>query len=87
VNTRRAVALLREIAALDEEAARLAQERAQRARALAEALEDPEEPMPDPRQARRLRGRGVMLLPPSRPTNEIDQKCAPAGAPRVRRQG
>lgn len=74
MNTRRAVALLREIAELDEEAARLAAERARAARALAEALEDPEPVAPPP--DRRLRGRGVMLLPPTRPPSELDQKRA-----------
>jgi hypothetical protein len=73
MNSRRAAALLREIAALDDEAARVAAERAQRARALAEALEDPEEPAP---RVKRTRGSGAMLLPPTRPPSELDQARA-----------
>ena len=76
MNTRRAAALLREMAAHDENAARLVQERARLARALAEALEDPEEPALSAHAARRPRGRGVMLLPPTRPPSQIDQARA-----------
>ena len=76
MNTRRAAAVLRELAALDDEAARLATERAQRHRALAEALEDPEDAASDPKTRRRPRGRGVMLLPPTRPPSQIDQARA-----------
>jgi hypothetical protein len=76
VNTRRAAALFREIAAIDEDLARLTQERARLERAFAEALEDPEAPPPSVPSVRRKRGRGSMFLPPTRPPSEIDQKRA-----------
>jgi hypothetical protein len=82
VNTRRAAAVLREMAALDDDSARLLQDRARLARALAEALEDPEAPAPTEPRVRRQRGRGSMILPPTRPPSEIDQKRARKALPK-----
>lgn len=76
MNTRRVIAIHREIAAIDEDMARLALERARLQKALAEAYEDPEEPAPNAQGDRRPRGRGAMLLRPTRPPSEIDQKRA-----------
>ncbi|MEO5730785.1 MAG: hypothetical protein ABI134_35215 [Byssovorax sp.] len=69
MNTRKITRLLREVAESDAERSRLMLQ-------LAEAFESEEEAEAPDSRARRIRGKGSMLLAPLQPVTEIDRKAA-----------